>query len=206
MEKSILTSAGDALETAAKKAAKTFEKMVDEAKARIPHELDMDTVVRPCDANIRPVYPVRYAYMNFFGDTWIDAQLPPPISTFIDPYDDSLSASVLGGYSIRMPRPGWIYVKEEGVIKTRGSQQDGKLLIFKFSPEIVTLEGKRGMVTKYTKYEQKAGGSSWEEIHPASGTAGLGYPFLAIDKDVTQISLIYSEVELAKSVLNKMDN
>ncbi|CDH34540.1 toxin VasX [Xenorhabdus bovienii] len=206
MEKSILTSAGDALETAAKKAAKTFEKMVDEAKARIPHELDMDTVVRPCDANIRPVYPVRYAYMNFFGDTWIDAQLPPPISTFIDPYDDSLSASVLGGYSIRMPRPGWIYVKEEGAIKTRGSQQGGKLLIFKFSPEIVTLEGKRGMVTKYTKYEQKAGSSSWEEIHPASGTAGLGYPFLAIDKDVTQISLIYSEVELAKSVLNKMDN
>ncbi|CDG96910.1 hypothetical protein; putative membrane protein [Xenorhabdus bovienii str. puntauvense] len=206
MEKSILTNAGDALETAAKKAAKTFEKMVDEAKTRIPHELDMDTVVRPCDANIRPVYPVRYAYMNFFGDTWIDAQLPPPINTFIDPYDDSLSASVLGGYSIRMPRPGWIYVKEEGAIKTRGSQQDGKLLIFKFSPEIVTLEGKRGMVTKYTKYEQKAGGSSWEEIHPASGTAGLGYPFLAIDKDVTQISLIYSEVELAKSVLNKMDN
>ncbi|MGJ0580380.1 toxin VasX, partial [Xenorhabdus bovienii] len=206
MEKSILTSAGDALETAAKKAAKTFEKMVDEAKTRIPHELDMDTVVRPCDANIRPVYPVRYAYMNFFGDTWIDAQLPPPINTFIDPYDDSLSASVLGGYSIRMPRPGWIYVKEEGAIKTRGSQQNGKLLIFKFSPEIVTLEGKRGMVTKYTKYEQKAGSSSWEEIHPASGTAGLGYPFLAIDKDVTQISLIYSEVELAKSVLNKMDN
>ncbi|MDC9622290.1 hypothetical protein PSI22_11760 [Xenorhabdus sp. XENO-7] len=206
MEKSILTSAGDALETAAKKAAKTFEKMVDEAKARIPHELDMDTVVRPCDANIRPVYPVRYAYMNFFGDTWIDAQLPPSISTFIDPDDDSLSASVLGGYSIRMPRPGWIYVKEEGPIKTRGSQQGGKLLIFKFSPEIVTLEGKRGMVTKYTKYEQKAGSSSWEEIHPASGTAGLGYPFLAIDKDVTQISLVYSEVELAKSVLNKMDN
>ncbi|MBC8951847.1 toxin VasX [Xenorhabdus sp. PB62.4] len=206
MEKSILTSVNDALETAVKKAEKTFEKIVDEAKARIPHELDMDTVVRPCDANIRPVYPVRYAYMNFFGDKWVNAQLPPPIRTFIDPYDNSLNASVLGGYSIRMPRPGWIYVKEEGPIKTRGSQQDGKLLIFKFSPEIVTLEGKRGMVTKYTKYEQKAGSSSWEEIHPASGTAGLGYPFLAIDKDVTQISIVYSEVKLAKSVLNKMDN
>ncbi|MBD2795380.1 hypothetical protein ID856_02345 [Xenorhabdus sp. 18] len=202
MEKSILTSANDALETA----EKTFEKIVDEANARIPHQLDMDTVVRPCDANIRPVYPIRYAYMNFFGDKWLNAQLPPPISTFIDPYDNSLNASVLGGYSIRMPRPGWIYVKEEGPIKTRGSQQDGNLLIFKFSPEIVTLEGKRGMVTKYTKYEQKAGSSSWEEIHPASGTAGLGYPFLAIDKDVTKISIVYSEVKLAKSVLNKMDN
>ncbi|MDC9614602.1 hypothetical protein PSI19_12135 [Xenorhabdus khoisanae] len=206
MEKSILTSANDALETAAKKAEKIFEKIVDEANARIPHELDMDTVVRPCDANIRPVYPVRYAYMNFFGDKWVNAQLPPPIRTFIDPYDNSLNASVLGGYSIRMPRPGWIYVKEEGPIKTRGSQQDGKLLIFKFSPEIVILEGKRGMVTKYTKYEQKAGSSSWEEIHPASGTAGLGYPFLAIDKDVTRISIAYSEVKLAKSILNKMDN
>ncbi|TYP05254.1 hypothetical protein LY16_02127 [Xenorhabdus doucetiae] len=45
-----------------------------------------------------------------------------------------------------------------------------------------------------------------KEIHPASGTAGLGYPFLAIDKDVTKISIVYSEVKLAKSVLNKMDN
>ncbi|PHM40014.1 hypothetical protein Xmau_02198 [Xenorhabdus mauleonii] len=205
MEKSILTSANDALETAAKKVEKAFEKIVDEAKAHLPHQLDMDTVVRPCDANIRPIYPVRYAYMNFFGDNWVDAQLPPPISNFIDHYDNSLSASVLGGYSIRMPRPGWIYVKEEGSIKSRGSEKDGKLLIFKFSPEIVTLEGKRGMVTKYTKYEQKAGSSSWEEIHPVSGTAGLGYPFLAIDKDVTKISIVYSEVELAKSVLNKMD-
>ncbi|OTA21355.1 hypothetical protein Xbed_00584 [Xenorhabdus beddingii] len=203
---SIVTKTGEAVDTAGKAIDGAFEKIVDEARARIPHELDMDTVIRPCDVNIRPVYPVRYAYMNFFGDNWVNAQLPPPISTFIDPYDNSLNASVLGGYSIRMPRPGWIYVKEEGSIKTRGSQHEGKLLIFKFSPEIVTLGGKRGMVTKYTKYEQKSGSSSWEEIQPVSGTAGLGYPFLAIDKDVTQISIIYSEVELAKSVLNKIDN
>ncbi|MCC8366873.1 hypothetical protein J8V57_11345 [Xenorhabdus sp. PB61.4] len=203
---SIFTKTGEAVETASEKAKQVFEKIVDEAQARMPHQLDMDTVVRPCDANIRPIYPVRYAYMNFFGDELLSAQLPPPISAFIDPYDDSLSASVLRGYSIRMPRAGWIYVKEEGPIKTRGSQRDGKLLIFKFSPEIVTLEGKRGMVTKYTKYEQKAGSSAWEEIHPASGTAGLGYPFLAIDKDVTKISIVYSEVKLSKSILKKMDN
>ncbi|MCC8379520.1 MULTISPECIES: toxin VasX [unclassified Xenorhabdus] len=203
---SIFTKTGEAVETASEKAKQVFEKIVDEAQARMPHQLDMDTVVRPCDANIRPIYPVRYAYMNFFGDELLSAQLPPPISAFIDPYDDSLSASVLRGYSIRMPRAGWIYVKEEGPIKTRGSQRDGKLLIFKFSPEIVTLEGKRGMVTKYTKYEQKAGSSAWEEIHPASGTAGLGYPFLAMDKDVTKISIVYSEVKLSKSILKKMDN
>ncbi|PHM30308.1 toxin VasX [Xenorhabdus innexi] len=197
---------GKAIDTDSEKIEQAFEKVVDEARVFAPHQLDMDTVVRPCDLNIRPVYPVRYAYMNFFGDRWVNPQLPPPIRTFIDPYDDTLNASVLGGYSIRMPRPGWIYVKEEGPIKTRGSQRDGKLLIFKFSPEIVTLEGKKGMVTKYTKYEQKDGSSAWEEIHPASGTAGLGYPFLAIDKDVTKISIVYSEVKLAKSVLKKMDN
>ncbi|MDR0218797.1 MAG: hypothetical protein LBI71_07945, partial [Enterobacteriaceae bacterium] len=201
-----VNTAEQAIDAASEKAKQAFEKAVDEAKARMPHHLDMDTVVSPCEANIRPIYPVRYAYMNFFGEQWVNPQLPPPISNFIDPYDDSLNASVLGGYSIRLPRPGWIYVKEEGPIKTRGSQQDGNLLIFRFSPEIVTLEGKRGMVTKYTKYEQKAGSTSWEEIHPASGTAGLGYPFLAIDKDVTKISIVYSEVELAKSVLNKIDN
>ncbi|WP_338804694.1 toxin VasX [Xenorhabdus griffiniae] len=205
MGKSILTNANDALETVAKKVEKTFEELVDMAREYIPHELDMDTVVRPCDVNIRPVYPVRYAYMNFFGDKQINAQLPPPISTFLDPDDNSLNASVLGGYSIRLPRAGWIYVKEEGPIETRGSQHEGKLLIFKFSPEIVTLKGKRGMVTKYTKYEQKAGSSSWEEIHPASGTAGLGYPFLALDKDVTKVSIVYSEVPFSERILDKID-
>ncbi|WP_338803925.1 toxin VasX [Xenorhabdus griffiniae] len=205
MEKSILTNANDALEIAAKKVEKTFEELVDMAREYIPHDLDMDTVVSPCDVNIRPVYPVRYAYMNFFGDKQINAQLPPPISTFLDPYDNSLNASVLGGYSIRMPRAGWIYVKEEGPIKTRGSQHEGKLLIFKFSPEIVTLEGKRGMVTKYTKYEQRAGSSSWEEIQPASGTAGLGYPFLALNKDVSKISIVYSEVPFSERILDKID-
>jgi hypothetical protein len=206
MESSILTNVNDAVETAAKNAEDVFEKMIDKARELIPPDLDMDTVVSPCEANIRPVYPVRYAYMNFFGDKLIDAQLPPPLSTFIDPYDDSLNASVLGGYSIRLSRAGWVYVKEEGTIKIRGSKSEGKLLIFKFSPEIVTVKGKRRMVTKYTKYEQKTGSSEWEEIQPVSGTAGLGYPFLAIDKDVEKISIVYSEVKLAKSILNKMDN
>ncbi|MDE9495904.1 hypothetical protein KKJ09_20555 [Xenorhabdus bovienii] len=198
-------TAGKAIDTASEKAKQDFEKMVDEAQARMPHELDMDTVVRPCDLNIRPVYPARYAYMNFLGSAKDSkAELPSPIYDYIDP--EILSLSPAGGYCIRMPRAGWIYVKEEEPLKTRGSQHKGRLLIFKYGPQVVEVkEGIRGLIVKYTQYERKAGDASWEKIQPANGSAGLGYPFLALNKDVSKMSIVYSEVPFSERILEKID-
>ncbi|PHM48522.1 toxin VasX [Xenorhabdus miraniensis] len=201
----IFTKTGEAVDTASAKAKQAFEKMVDEAKARIPHELDMDTVVRPCDLNIRPVYPARYAYMNFFDSAKDSkAELPSPIYDYIDP--EILSLFPTDGYCIRMPRAGWIYVKEEEPLKTRGSQHKGRLLIFKYGPQVVEIkDGIRGLIVKYTQYERKAGNASWEKIQPANGSAGLGYPFLALNKDVSKISIVYSEVSFSERILDKID-
>ncbi|OTA17963.1 hypothetical protein Xvie_00641 [Xenorhabdus vietnamensis] len=206
MEKSILTNTNDALETAAKKVEKTFEELVDMAREYIPHELDMDTVVRPCDVNIRPVYPARYAYMNFFGSAKnAKAELPSPIYDYIDP--EILSLFPADGYCIRMPRAGWIYVKEEEPLKTRGSQYKGRLLIFKYGPQVVEVkDGVRGLMVKYTQYERKVDNASWGKIQPANGSAGLGYPFLALNKDVSKISIVYSEVSFSERILDKIDN
>ncbi|MBD2784000.1 hypothetical protein ID858_05055 [Xenorhabdus sp. DI] len=196
---------GKAIDTASEKAKQAFEKIVDEAQARVPYELDMDTVVRPCDLNIRPIYPARYAYMNFFGSARNSkAALPSPIYDYIDP--EMLSLYPAEGYCIRMPRAGWIYVKEEAPLKTRGSQHKGRLLIFKYGPQVVEVkDGIRGLIVKYTQYERTAGNASWEKIQPANGSAGLGYPFLALNKDVSKISIVYSEVPFSERILDKID-
>ncbi|OTA21348.1 hypothetical protein Xbed_00577 [Xenorhabdus beddingii] len=182
-----------------------FRQKVDEANKKLPHDLDMDTVVRLCDTNIQPVYPVRYGYVNFFGETLEKAQLPPDIRTLMH-QTNSLSLRNRRGYAARILRPGWIYVKEEGLLKTRVSKQEGDLLIFKYQPETVDIKGKEGIIENFIQYERKKDNSSWGEIRPASGRAGLAYPFLSIRKDVQKISIVYSEVPFSQSILEKMDN
>ncbi|WP_426576469.1 toxin VasX [Xenorhabdus stockiae] len=179
-----------------------FKQRVDEINKNLPYNLDMDTVVRLCDVNIRPVYPVRYAYANFFGKTLEKAQLPPDIYTIMDQTRPSCKNK--RDYVARVLRPGWIYVKEEGLLKSRGLKE-GDMLIFKYLPETIDIKGKEGIIENFIQYERKEGNASWETLRPASGKAGLAYPFLSICKDVQKISIVYSEVPLSPYILKKID-
>lgn len=53
--------------------ARQMVKAVNEAS---PRNLPADAVVCPCENEHRPVYPVRYAYSNLFGDKDAKAAVP----------------------------------------------------------------------------------------------------------------------------------
>ena len=103
--------------------ARQMVKAVNEAS---PRNLPADAVVCPCENEHRPVYPVRYAYSNLFGDKDAKAAVPPSISTLLS----ASSISDTKGFSARLLRTGWIYVFEEGEFPTRPDTK-GQLLIFK---------------------------------------------------------------------------
>ncbi|MDC9595655.1 toxin VasX [Xenorhabdus anantnagensis] len=66
-------------------------------------------------------------------------------------------------------------------------------------------DGIRGLIVKYTQYERKVDNASWEKIQPANDSVGLGYPFLALNKGVSKISIVYSEVPFSERILDKID-
>ncbi|MEQ5139006.1 toxin VasX, partial [Providencia alcalifaciens] len=101
--------------------------IVDKANSVFADSDDITKISSPCYRNIRPVYPVRYAYMNFFTKDLYKPQLPPSIQDLMD----ATSLEQVGGYTARILREGWVYVKEEAPLKTRGSQSENGILIFK---------------------------------------------------------------------------
>ncbi|MER1695613.1 hypothetical protein KC990_13695, partial [Proteus mirabilis] len=93
-------------------------KAVNEAS---PRNLPADAVVCPCENEHRPVYPVRYAYTNFYCDLHfstieqapnktLEASIPPSINQLLNAKDVTASK----GFSARLLRQGWVYVFEEG--------------------------------------------------------------------------------------------
>ncbi|MEK2508827.1 hypothetical protein AAAA28_21820, partial [Providencia stuartii] len=57
--------------------------MVELVNQLAPRNLQADAVVCPCENEHRPVYPVRYAYSNLYGDKNAKAAVPPAISTLL---------------------------------------------------------------------------------------------------------------------------
>ncbi|EPG9799900.1 TPA: hypothetical protein JD360_16655 [Providencia stuartii] len=173
--------------------------MVELVNQLAPRNLQADAVVSPCDCNVRAVYPIRYAYSNLYGEKSTQATLPPNIDVLLN----ANSSQETHGFSARILRDGWVYIFEEGEFKTRPDKQ-GELLIFQH-------------ISSYSSSETEDVQEVYETFIPhllnkgkdGQQTAQLialekRYPYLPIQKDVMQISALFSEVPLSHYVLKKI--
>ncbi|MDX7998578.1 hypothetical protein FE394_05080 [Xenorhabdus sp. Reich] len=156
--------------------------------------LDMGSAKHPCDGNIKPIYPVRYAYVNFFGSELEKPEVPPDIHTL-------MSAKTLKeskGYAARLMRPGWIYIREEDIMEHRPSKT-AYFHIFKYEPD------KDQQIEKFRKFTYRNNKDARDGVMPESGLNGEGYPFLFVAKDVSNISIAYSEHLWHPDVIARMN-
>ena len=192
-------------------------KMVEAVNQAAPRNLQADAVVCPCENEHRPVYPVRYAYSNFYWDLrysqldespnqTAEASLPPTIEQLLN----AKTVAENRGFSARLLRKGWVYVFEEGNYPTRSKpknkdnkEQDvdatkGRLLVFEHQVTF-SQEGKEGTENfiPYIFTTLKNGNVILKEN-------GQGNPYLAIPKDVINASVFFSESKLSDYTLSKI--
>ena len=142
---------------------------------------------------IRPIYPVRYAYVNFFGDALLAPSDPPALKVMLN--QESTLTKDCNGYAARILRPGWVYIKEEGGYSD--------FHIFKY--EHVDVNGQ--IRERFTKYLFNNGINAQGGIHADnSGAFGeKGYPFVFVRERVSTVSIAYSEHEWHPNVIDTMN-
>ncbi len=95
---------------------KHLRKMVEAVNQAAPRNLPADAVICPCENEHRPVYPVRYAYSNLYGEKNTQAAQPPDIDVLLN----TDSAGKPGGF-----QPGYyatggsIFLKKDSLIHDR---------------------------------------------------------------------------------------
>ncbi|MDC9583125.1 hypothetical protein PSI15_16415 [Xenorhabdus sp. PR6a] len=155
---------------------------ISESANKSVSRLDMGSTKYPCDGNIKPLYPVRYAYVNFFGAELENPEAPPDIHTL-------MSATTLKeskGYAARLLRPGWIYIREEDSMEHRPSKT-AYFHIFKYE------QNGEQQTENFRKFIYRNKKDARDGVIPEPGLNGEGYPFLFVAKDVSNISIAYSE-------------
>lgn len=153
---------------------------------------EVGTYESPCDSDVKPIYPVRYAYANFFESSLQYALPPNDIKTM-------LSATSLRdalGYVVRLLRPGWIYIKDEDF---------DTFHIFKYEQQEKTTNGKKQCVERYRKFIFKNGNNAQDGLIPEPGPRGEGYYFAFVPKRVSNISIVYSEHEWHADVIDAIN-
>ncbi|MGJ0579673.1 toxin VasX [Xenorhabdus bovienii] len=164
--------------------------------------LEMGSPLSPCDSNIKPLYPVRYAYVNFFGENLVKPEAPPDIHTLMS----ATSLEESKGYAARLMRPGWIYIKEEGDMKHRPSGTS-YFHIFKYDvPKDSGNNGESPRIERFRKFIYRNRKNARDGVEPEPGLRGEGYPFLFVSKDVSKISIAYSEHLWHPDVIARMDS
>ncbi len=164
--------------------------------------LEMGSPLSPCDSNIKPLYPVRYAYVNFFGENLVKPETPPDIHTLMS----ATSLEESKGYAARLMRPGWIYIKEEGDMKHRPSGTS-YFHIFKYDvPKDSGNNGESPRIERFKKFIYRNKKNARDGVEPEPGLRGEGYPFLFVSKDVSKISIAYSEHLWHPDVIARMDS
>lgn len=153
---------------------------------------EVGTYESPCDSDVKPIYPVRYAYANFFESSLQYALPPNDIKTM-------LSATSLRdalGYVVRLLRPGWIYIKDEDF---------DTFHIFKYEQQEKTTNGKKQCVERYRKFIFKNGNNAQDGLIPEPGPRGEGYYFAFVSKKVSNISIVYSQHEWHADVIDAIN-
>ncbi|MEJ2407042.1 MAG: hypothetical protein P8171_22710, partial [Candidatus Thiodiazotropha sp.] len=164
------------------------------APIEIPPVIELrDKTVKPPEPKlITPIYPVRFAYANFFKETPVAAAEPPPLSTMLGKSDPSQTQ----GYVARVLRPGWIYIREED------GPGGGHFHIFKYQHYP---DGKQ-LVERFPKYTFVNGIDAKDGLtEDTSGGQRGGYPFVFVREEVTTLSIAYSEHEWAPEVIDLMN-
>jgi hypothetical protein len=144
------------------------------------------------DANITPIYPVRYAYANFFDESIAQAVSPPPISDLLS--DSSLSAN--SGYMLRLLREGWIYIREEV------DPEKGHLHIFKYEK----IKVKDAVTEKFTKFLFKNKTNAQDGLEVDTSNRDKSYPFVFVRNGIKEVSIVYSEHEFHADVIDKLNS
>ncbi len=139
---------------------------------------------------ITPIYPVRYAYVNLFGDHIEVADAPPPLASMLNQSE----AKATQGYAARLLRPGWIYIREEN------GPGGGHFQIFKYVREVHNNQ----LVERFPKYQFANGHNAQGGLREDTSGKPGGYPFVFVRKEVTQISIAYSEHEWHPDVIDRM--
>lgn len=143
------------------------------------------------DANITPIYPVRYAYANFFDDNIAQAENPPVISDLLS--DNSLSEN--DGYVLRLLREGWLYIREED------DPQKGHLHIFKYEK----IESNNQVTEKFTKYLFKNRVNAQDGLLLDESSRRAGYPFVFVRNGIKEVSIVYAEHEFHPDVIDNLN-
>ncbi|EPJ45395.1 MAG: hypothetical protein OFPII_27590 [Osedax symbiont Rs1] len=147
---------------------------------------DATRLETPCDTAVTPIYPVRYAYSNFLGTKLSESKNPPSVSKLMQ----AKTIHEGDGYIARLLRPGWIYIKEE-------SAGHYYLHIFSYNRRSV---GSDKVQELFYKYEFKNKTNAQDGlVRDGSGA----YDFAWVRRDVTKISILYTEHELSANLIDK---
>jgi hypothetical protein len=143
------------------------------------------------DANVTPIYPVRYAYANFFEAELAHAQNPPTISTLLN----SNNLNDNDGYLLRILREGWVYIREEDDL------ENGHFHIFKYEQ----VKHNNSITEKFTKYLFKNKLNAQEGLIVDHSNTNSTYPFAFVRNGIKEISIVYSEHEFHPDVIDKLN-
>lgn len=143
------------------------------------------------DANVTPIYPVRYAYANFFEAELAHAQNPPTISTLLNSSDLKDN----DGYLLRILREGWVYIREED------DQENGHFHIFKYEQ----VKHNNSITEKFTKYLFKNKLNAQDGLVVDHSNTNSTYPFAFVRNGIKEISIVYSEHEFHADVIDKLN-
>ncbi|EDM65984.1 hypothetical protein PE36_12152 [Moritella sp. PE36] len=150
------------------------------------------------DTKVTPIYPVRYAYANFFEEELSEASEPPTLSTLLDldASDNSGYIKESKGYLVRLLREGWVYIREED------DAANGYFHIFKY--EKIESEGQ--IVEQFTKYLFKNKNNAQDGLVLDDSTKVKSYPFVFVRKGIKEISIIYTAHELHPNIIDNLNS
>ena len=150
------------------------------------------------DTKVTPIYPVRYAYANFFEEELVEASESPALSTLLDldATDNNGYIRESKGYLIRLLREGWVYLREED------DEANGYLHIFKY--EKIQNEGQ--IVEQFTKYLFKNKANAQDGLILDESKKDKSYPFVFVRKGIKEISIIYTAHELHPNIIDNLNS
>ncbi|MFT5879475.1 MAG: hypothetical protein ACI86X_000579, partial [Moritella sp.] len=143
------------------------------------------------DSKVTPIYPVRYAYANFFEEELSEASEPPELSTLLSATEIKESK----GYLIRLLREGWIYIREED------DEANGYFHIFKYEK----IKDEEKIVEQFTKYVYKNKRDAQDGLVEDKSKAGEKYPFVFVRKGIKEISIVYTAHALHPNVIDNLN-
>ena len=145
---------------------------------------------RNLNTKVTAIYPVRYAYANFFTEQLSTAAEPPALSVLLNA--DMRTGK---GYVIRLLREGWVYLREED------DPAKGNFQIFKYQK----IEKNGELTEKFSKYQFKNKLNAQDGLVLDTSGSGGSYPFVFVNKELTHISIAYSEHEWHADVIDRLN-